>query len=566
VSSRWRILPRLPTEHPLNANDYPPLLKQALYNRGIADTDDAELFFSADHRLSHDPWLMPDIEKAVQRIQQGLLRGEKIAVYGDFDVDGICATALMAQGLRMLGADVVSYIPHRLQEGHGLNSHALAELHARGVSLVITADCGISGTAQSRGMHSSRLPPLDMVITDHHLPPTDGLPPAVAIVDPKRTDSRYPLSELAGVGVAFKLLQALLGGLGREDEAGQFLDLVALGTVADLMPLTGENRFLVTAGLEHLRNSHRPGIRELAAQAGLKLEKLDAQDISFALAPRLNAAGRLEHAISAYNLLMTNDDTEAMELAAKLCEQNIQRQRLTSDAMKQAGEQLTLHGVTPVLMVKHPDFAGGILGLIAGRLCDEYYHPAIAMQTGGETVIGSCRSIPEFNITAAISQCAGLLTRFGGHAQAAGFSMPAANLGQFEKHLNEIAAKQLEGLDLRPQIEIDTETRLGELGAGIHALIQKLAPFGAGNAAPVFLSREVFIADYRTMGATGNHLRFKFRQGAALWDAVAFGMGERDVNVQVPLDIVYNLEMDEWNGENRLRLNLLDFANTGTNI
>ncbi len=557
-------MPAIPADHPLNATHYPPILRQLLYNRGLPDIAMAEAFFNADERLSGDPWLMPDIEKAVQRIQKALLSGEKIAVYGDFDVDGISATALLVKGLERLGGHVVPYIPHRLQEGHGLNSYALAELREHNVSLVITADCGITGTAQMRETHKSHLPALDLIITDHHLP-ADELPPAIAIVDPKLPGSRYPFTDLAGVGVAYKVLQALYQGFGKKEEADQFLDLVALGTVADMMPLLGENRYLVKAGLVKLRNTTRPGLLELALQAGVKLEKIDAQDISFGFAPRLNAAGRLEHAISAYDLLMTESPDKARSLAATLGEQNSERQRLTSAAMLHAREQVAARGITPIIIARDAGYAGGIIGLVAGRLCDEYYHPAIVVQTGDEVCHGSCRSIAEFNITAALGKCSDILTRFGGHAQAAGFTLPTSKLPELEERLNELAAAEFVSLDLRPQIDIDANVKFHELEGPVFLDLERLAPFGQRNPAPVFISRGTRIADIRTMGASGSHLKFKLKQGASLWDAVAFGAGERPVDMQVPLDIVYNLEQDEWNGDSRLRLNIIDFAASGVN-
>jgi single-stranded-DNA-specific exonuclease len=315
-----------------------------------------------------------------------------------------------------------------------------------------------------------------------------------------------------------------------------------------------------------MRDCTRLGLRELALQAGIKYERMDAQDISFVLAPRLNAAGRLEHAISAYRLLVTESPEEACALASSLAELNSERQRLTTSAMTQAREQALVDGIPPIVIARNPGYARGILGLVAGRLCDEFYHPAIVVQTGDEVCHGSCRSIPEFNITEAIGKCSDLLTRYGGHAQAAGFTMPVSNLPAFEKRLIDIATQQLSDRDLRPQICIDASVRLGDLNGATFRQLERLAPFGKGNNAPIFISHGTQIADCRTIGSSGAHLKFKLKQGSSIWDAVAFGAGERLVEMQLPMDIVYNLEQDEWNGETRLRLNILDFAPAGVNV
>ena len=562
--SRWNILAPLPQGHALRES-FTPLMAQLLFNRGLDQTAKAEAFFSADKRLCGDPWQLQDIDKAVTRIQQAILSGEQMAIYGDFDVDGISATAVMVKGLEHLGGRVIPYIPHRLHEGHGLNSTALAELKKQGVTLVITVDCGISGIIQTQKAPISILSQMDLIITDHHLP-QDEMPNAVALVDPKRRDSCYPFKELAGVGVGYKVLQALYHGLGRENEAEQFLDLVALGTVADVMPLTDENRYLVKAGLERLKTTSRPGLLELAALSSIKLENIDAQDISFGLAPRLNAAGRLGHAISAYELLVTDSYEKACELAASMVEQNSERQRLTSAALSRAREQVTSRDITPLLFIHDDSGARGIIGLVAGRLCEEYYHPTIVVQTGQDMCYGSCRSIPELNITAAISECSDLLERFGGHAQAAGFAISSKNLQRFEERLHEIASRQLEGLDLRPQIDIDAVVRLQEINKDSFDQLRRLEPFGMGNSTPVFLSRGVNVVDLRNMGTGGAHMRLKVSHGDSIWNAVAFDMGGRSGEVQGAIDLVYNLEIDEWNGENRLQLNILDFTPADINF
>jgi single-stranded-DNA-specific exonuclease len=498
------------------------------------------------------------MHQAVARIYRALLSAESIAVYGDFDADGVTGTALLVQGLAALGARVVPYIPHRLKEGHGLNTTALEYLQRQGIGLVITVDCGVTGLAQVR---KAKKKGLDIVITDHHTP-LDELPPAVAVVNPRRSDSNYAFSELAGVGVAFKLLQALYQGMGREERLDGFLDLVALGTVADLMPLVGENRYLVKRGLKLLSSTPRAGIREMVALAGLSGDSLSAEDISWVLAPRLNAAGRLEHAMTSYELLVTGLPQEARELAVWLEEKNTERQRLTTKALARARKQVLDKGISPLLLASDSDYPGGIIGLVAGRLADEFYRPSVVIRIGDRFSAGSCRSIPEFNIIQAISQCHSLLSRFGGHSQAAGFTLPTSNIARFERHLSRLAATQLAGVDLRPRLDIDAEVMLGELAGSSFREIQGLAPFGRGNPLPTFLSRSVKVADCHIMGNNGEHLRLKLKQDGITWDAVAFGLGSYLGRVRSGIDIVYNLELDRWSGEDRLRLNILDLAAT----
>lgn len=555
---RWNLLPPAPAEHSVNTSGLSPLIARLLYNRGVTEPSQIELFLAADERLAGDPELLPDMHQAVARIYRALLSAESIAVYGDFDADGVTGTALLVQGLAALGARVVPYIPHRLKEGHGLNTTALESLQRQGISLVITVDCGITGLAQVRKAKGKGL---DIVITDHHVP-LDELPPAIAVVNPKRSDSNYAFSELAGVGVAFKLLQALYQGMGREEGLDGFLDLVALGTVADLVPLVGENRYLVKRGLRLLSSTPRAGIREMVALAGLSGDSLGAEDISWVLAPRLNAAGRMEHAMASYKLLVTGLPQEARELAVWLEGKNTERQRLTTRALAKAREQVLAKGISPLLLASDSGYPGGIIGLVAGRLADEFYRPSVVIHIGDSSSAGSCRSIPEFNIIQAISQCSGLLSRFGGHSQAAGFTLPTSNIARLERQLSRLAATQLAGVDLRPRLDIDAEVMLGELAGSTFQEIQGLAPFGRGNPLPTFLSRSVRVADCRTMGNNGDHLRLKLRQDDITWDAVAFGLGSYLARVRSDIDIVYNLELDKWSGEDRLRLNILDLAVT----
>jgi len=385
--NRWNLLPPAPDQYLVNTSGFSRLIAQLLYNRGLADPSQLELFIAGDKSLSGNPFLLPDMHQAVARIYQALLSGENIAIYGDFDVDGITGTALLVQGLSTLGAKAIPYIPHRLTEGYGLKTAALENLYRQGINLVITVDCGVSDLPPVK---KARRMGLDIIITDHHTVP-DVIPPAVATVNPKRAGSNYPFSELAGVGVALKLLQALFHGIGKEEQLDELTDLVALGTVADMAPLLGENRYLVKQGLELINATPRLGIREMVTQARLGLGSVDAESISWVLAPRLNAAGRLAHAMTSYNLLMTSSPQEAQELSIWLEQKNAERQRLTDKVLAKAREQILAQGVSPLLVASDKDYPIGIAGLVASRLSDEFYRPAIVIKTGEQVSSGSCR-------------------------------------------------------------------------------------------------------------------------------------------------------------------------------
>ncbi len=553
---RWNLLPSAPDKYLVNTSGFPPLITQLLYNRSLTEPSQLESFMAADERLSGNPFLLPDMQPAVARIYRALLSGENIAIYGDFDVDGITATALLVQGLTTLGGKVIPYIPHRLTEGYGLKTTALENLHRQGISLVITVDCGI--TALSQVKKAKRMG-LDIIITDHHtaLP---VIPSAIAVVNPKLPNSNYPYSQLTAAGVALKLLQALFQGVGKEKQPDELMDLVALGTVADMAPLLGENRYLVKQGLKLINTTPRLGIKEMITQTGLNIGSLDTESISWVLAPRLNAAGRLAHAMTSYRLLMTDSPQEASQLTIWLEEKNAERQRLTTKVLTKAREQILAQGISPLLVAGDKDYPVGIIGLVAGRLSEEFYRPTIVIKTGELTSSGSCRSIPEFNIILALNQCSSLLSHFGGHSQAAGFTLPTKNLTHLNQRLSQLATTQLAGVDLRPQLDIDAEVTLPDLGGDTFQTAQQLAPFGRGNPIPTFVSRRVEVVDCRTMGDNAEHLRMKLNQGGSVWDGVGFRLGNYLDEVSSPLDIVYNLEVDRWGGEERLRLNILDFG------
>ena len=554
--TQWKIRPPVPDEY-LNASDLSPLIAQLLYNRGVK-SEEIEPFLSADRRLEGNPFLLPDISQAVSRVYKAVLAQEKIAVYGDFDVDGVTATVILVGGLSWLGAEVIPYIPDRFNEGHGLKISALEKLHAQGADLVITVDCGVTDLAEVKQAQKMGM---DMIITDHHIP-LGNLPQAVAVIDPKRKDSVYPYPDLAGAGVAFKFLQALFHKDGKEKWLTKFLDLVVLATVTDLVALVGENRYLVKEGLRELNNSSRVGIQEMVKLARLRPGELDAEDISWTLGPRLNAAGRMDNASTSYQLLTTQSPEEARLLALELEEKNAERQKLTKEVLSRAREKLAARLHLPVLIEGDESYSIGVIGLVAGKLADEFYKPAIIISLGPELCQGSCRSIAEFNIVSALEECHDLLTAFGGHPLAAGFTVTRQNLAQLEERITGLAMDQLGRLDLRPELVIDAELPLSTFSGETFNLIQKLSPFGRGNPQPTFLTRQVEVTECRNFGNQGEWLRLKLKQGNVTWQAVDFESQRKQEEIPSHIDIVYNLEKSHWNGEEVLSLNLLDFAPT----
>ncbi len=553
--SRWNLLPSVPDQQLVNSSGFPPLIVQLLYNRGISRPDEFHSFLTSDRSLLGNPFLLPDMHRAVARVYQALLSGENIGIYGDFDADGMTATATLVRGLSALGGKAVPYIPHRQTEGHGLATAALKNLYQQGISLIITVDCGVTDVLQVKKAIKMGL---DIIITDHH-DPLPETPEAIAVVDPKLSGSAYSFSQLAGVGVAFKLLQALLQSIGREEQMDMAMDMVAIGTIADMSPMVGENRYLIKEGLRLMNEEPRLGIRELMNQTGLNVGSLDAEKIAWVIAPCLNAAGRLADGLTGYNLLITDSPQEARELAIWLVQKNEERQRLTTTTLDRAREQVLAQGLPPLLIADDKDYPIGIAGLVASRLREEFYRPSIVIHTEEKISHASCRSIPEFNIIAALNQFGHLFAQYGGHSQAAGFTLPTRNLPELQERLSHLVAEQLAGVELRPHIDIDALVTLPNLGGDTYQTTQLLAPFGVGNPVPKFLSRGVEVLERRTMGNGGEHLRLKLRQGGTVWDGVGFRLGGYLSEVSSHLDIVYNLEVDRWGGKEQLRLNILDF-------
>ena len=554
--SRWNLLPPVPVLPEKDGSSrYSPLLVQLLYNRGISRPEDFPAFLASDRSLMGDPFLLSGMQEAIIRINRALLSGETVGIYGDFDADGITATAVLVQGLSILGGKAVPYIPHRQTEGHGLTISVLKRLYEQGVSLVISVDCGITDVAEVKKAMKMGL---DVIITDHHSP-FEEIPEAVAVINPKLIASPYPFSNLAGVGVAFKLLQALFRNLGKEEQIDCVLDLVAIGTIADMSPPLGENRFLIKEGLKNMNASPRLGIRELINQTRLEMGNLDADRISWVIAPCLNAAGRLADGLTGYNLLMTESEKEAQELALWLTRKNEERQRLTAATLIRAREQVIAQGLPPLLITADKEYPMGIAGLVASRLTEEFYRPSIVIHTADTVSHASCRSIPEFDIIAALNKFSRYFSRYGGHAAAAGFTMPTKDLPELENELSAFAEEKLSGVELRPHLNIDAQVTLRDLAGDTYPTTQLLAPFGHGNPVPAFLSRGVEVLERRTMGNSGEHLRMKLRQNSTVWDSVAFRLGNHQAEFAPRIDIVYNLEVDNWGGKKQLRLNILDF-------
>jgi len=538
---------------------FSPIMRQVLFNRGYATDATARAYLRAEANFDPSPFQMTGIPATVERVRYALDHNEPIAIYGDYDVDGVTATALFVQALRALGGNVRGYIPNRFDEGYGLNNEALSALQADGVKLVISVDCGIRSpdeTAHARAIG------LDLIISDHHQPADGDLPPAFAVINPKQVGDLYPDKDLAGVGVAHKIVQALLDSIGTAAEgfqADDLLDLVALGTVADLAPLVGENRILVRKGLQKLRETKRQGLFSLAAVSDLPLSRITATSIGFTLGPRLNAAGRLESALAAFELLTTTDVKTAGDLAQQLNVQNRQRQEITRKIQAEA-EAIVMADdpAADLFFAVHPDFNAGVVGLAAARLVETYYRPAVVGQISAETTRCSCRSIPEFNITEALDQCKDLLIRHGGHAAAAGFSVRNENLEALKERLKSLAMEQLRGRDLRQTLTADTEVPLSELKPELLKHLEYLQPTGYGNPEAVFVSRDVRVTNSRTVGAESKHLKLMVTDGRLTFDAIGFRLGHLQPDLPLRVDVLYTFESNEFNGRTSLQLNLKD--------
>lgn len=560
--NRWLLQAPISEAASQELQKFPPVLRQALFNRGVATAEQANRFLRAEAPFDTSPWQMKDMQSAVARILSAIEAGELIAVYGDYDVDGVTATALLVSALKAIGANAREYIPNRFDEGYGLNREALSQLKESGTALVISVDCGIRSPGEAE--HARGIG-LDLIITDHHEPAGD-LPQALAVLNPKQPGDDYPEKYLAGVGIAYKLAQALFEKHPPERlNPESLLDLVALGTVADLAPLTGENRMLVRGGLRQLRAAQRQGTVSLAAVSDISLPKVSAINIGFALGPRLNASGRLESALDSYRLLVTEDVFEAGTLAQKLDVQNRERQRLTRDIQAKAealavgdAEQAPL-----MLFAVDPGFNPGVVGLAAARLTEAYYRPSVVGHNDGEFTRCSCRSIPEFHITKALDECAELFERHGGHAAAAGFTIRNEHLPELQTRLAAIAERELAGNDLRHTYLADAEVQLPELTFDLLKYLDYLEPTGYGNPGTVFITRNAKIVSGRAVGSDAKHLKLAVSDGRVTFDCIGFRLGEWANQLPERADLLFTFETNEFNGRTTLQLNLKDLKPAG---
>src|SRR5512134_1374997 len=548
-TKRWVIAAPITPQADEALVKFPPILKQIVFNRGLATDAEARAFLKAEPNADTDPFQLTGMQATVDRICYALQHKEPIAIYGDYDVDGVTATALLVQALGALCANVRGYIPNRFDEGYGLNKDALDSLKADGVKLVITVDCGIRSPDEA--LHARTLG-LDLIISDHHHPDGENLPPAFAVINPKQHGDPYPDKDLAGVGIAYKIVEALthVRPLTNGFQLPELLDLVALGTVADLAPLVGENRVLVRKGLRQIRETKRQGLFSLAGVANLKIDKCTAGNIGFMLGPRLNASGRLESALASFELLTTKDFMRAGQLAMQLDTQNRQRQALTR-AMQEQAEAIAMADDPEafLLFAAHEDFNPGVVGLAASRLTELYYRPAIVAAKNAEETRGSCRSIPEFHITDALDLCKDLLVRHGGHAAAAGFTVRNENLPELVARLKEIAREKLADKDLRQTLSADMEVSLPEINFEVLKHLMFLEPTGYGNREAVFVSRNIKIKTARTVGSEGKHLKLTLEdEHRTYFDAIGFRLGHLKADLPQRVDILYHIEANEFNG------------------
>ena len=548
-----------------------PVIGRLLILRGITDPDAAHHFLNPRLEDLHDPMLLADMGVAVDRLLAAVANRERIVVHGDYDVDGITATVIVRRTIELLGGDVGHFVPERLRDGYGLNTPAIERLHSEGVRVIVSVDCGIRGADAAR---RARELGVDLIITDHHEPDAE-LPDALAVINPKRRDCPYPDKHLAGVGVALKLVQALCRRAGREHWLPAFIKIAAIGTLADVVPVTGENRVIARLGLEGLsRGPHKVGLRALIEGAGLAGKTIDSYHVSFMLAPRMNAAGRMSTPDLALRLLLATDESmiaEARDLAAQLNTENERRQQEERIIVTEARRMVETDpeiGARSVLVVAGDGWHRGVIGIVASRLVDAFHRPAVVLSVDGDTAHGSCRSIPAFDILAALDACAEHLDRFGGHRAAAGLTMKRGRITLFREAMTRWADDRLTPDDLRPRLRLDAQLGFRQITPRLMEGVTRLAPFGIGNPKPMFWTSGASLADGpRRMKE--RHLSMSLRHEGIALRGVFWRAAERAAAIEAArggLDVAYSVEQNSFNGTTSLEVSLADVrpADTGT--
>ena len=545
----------------------PTAVAVLLVNRGVTSLESAREFLEADFSHLHDPFLMMDMRKAVERVIQALDKKEAITVFCDYDVDGVTSAAFLTHFFRDLNCPVEAYLPERQLEGYGLNPDAVRKIRERGAGLMITADCGITGVKEVALANEIGL---DVIITDHHQVGEEGLPPAIAVLNPHRSDCEYPYRFLCGVGLAFKLAIAVRNGLysagwpkERLPNLKRHLDLFALGTIADVAPLTGENHILTLHGLKMLSTTSKPGLVALKETAGI-VGNVSARSVGFSLGPRLNAAGRLGKADNGLHLLTSTNLKEAKVLARELEQINKERKEIQEETVEEA-ESLVHRQIDMekdrVIVLASEIFHPGVIGIAASRLVDKYNRPTVLIALEAGQGKGSGRSIPRFNLFKAFTHCSGHLIQFGGHAYAAGLSIKEDQVDAFRNTMNEVGHRYLTEEDLIPEVQVDTELDLEEIDRSLFSRMALLEPFGAENPVPCFLSRGVKFQEVKFIGKKKNHVRFRVQQGKGRIEGVGFGFADVFESVDPAkdlFDIAFELNLSTWNGREKLELKLLD--------
>ena len=541
-----------------------PIIARLLCIRGLGERETARRFLNPTLDDLHDPFRLTDMTVAIERIRGAVARRERIAIHGDYDVDGVTSTVILRRALELLGADVIHFIPERLRDGYGLQIPALDRLHAEGVRLVISVDCGIRAAEAAR--HATALG-LDLIITDHH-EPDDALPQALAVINPKRRDCTYPDKNLAGVGVALKVVQALCLKADRMNWLPAFVKIAAIGTLADMVPLTGENRIIAKLGLGMLSaGPHRVGLRALLDVCGLSGKEIDGYHIGFVIGPRINAAGRMSSPDIAARRLLASDEAmadEARGLAELLDSENLRRRAeeaaIVTEASAAVDADLDI-GSRSVIVVAGEGWHRGVIGIVATKLVDVTHKPAIVLSIDGDTAHGSCRSIPSFNLLAALESCADVMTKFGGHKQAAGLTLDSSRISELRTRVNAYADGQLRTEDLRPRLSIDGALTFGSISEQVASDLAALGPFGIGNPRPVFSASSVEIVDGPRL-LKERHLKMSFRQEGKVIRGIAWRAADREAFVAAnrgAVDVAFSLELDSWRGQRYLQLSVADF-------